>query len=426
MEATHVRADGTCFAHSLRVDDHMFRGKRALSTLDQDSDLSKHMRGGDRAKIVFIHPSDELYGADRILLELVALVPDTVQVEVWLPTDLVHSAKPLCTELESRSVPVRHFDLPILRRAYRRPRDILRLLARTVTTARRLRANRPDIVYCTASSAYLGVLSARLAGVSSAVGHVQEFWWRTDKLVLTPLAAMARQLIAISPAVADALPARLRSRTTVVTNATSDPGATTPLAQRSGPIRYLVASRWNGWKGHRTLLAAWDRAGCPGELVVLGAMPPSGEAVDVAELARALTRPETVDIVGEVDDIAAYIESADVVVMPSDQPEPFGLVAIEAFAAGRPVVASDAGGLHDIITAGRDGWLYPPRDHIALAAVIESLRRPAVTAAGEQARRTFQERYTLDRFARDWCGAMALPMPPATGSTAAPTAHLRR
>ena len=50
-----------------------------------------------RPDLVFIHPSDELYGADRMLLQLLASVGEGHSVEVWLPTDLPHVADALST-----------------------------------------------------------------------------------------------------------------------------------------------------------------------------------------------------------------------------------------------------------------------------------------------------------------------------------------
>ena len=53
-----------------------------------------------RRTIVFLHPSDELYGADRVLLDTLDALPDDVSAQVWLPTDLTHPATPLCAEIE--------------------------------------------------------------------------------------------------------------------------------------------------------------------------------------------------------------------------------------------------------------------------------------------------------------------------------------
>jgi glycosyltransferase involved in cell wall biosynthesis len=351
--------------------------------------------------LVFLHSSDELYGADRMLLEMLAALPPKLPAQVWLPTDVAHPAAPLCTELISRGVDVRHLGLPILRRSYRKPRALAALGARTIRLYRELRAVSPQLVYCTTSAALLAAPVARLARVRRVVTHVQEIWSDADRRVLTGPARLCHRLLAISDAVADSLPPALRRRTTVIANATPEPDQLTWPDDRSGPLRFLVASRWNGWKGHGTLLAAWDHLD-EGELTVLGGPPTVGSATDVRRLVAGLRRPGSVTIAGEVTDTSPFLAAADVVIVPSDQPEPFGLVAIEAFARARPVIASAAGGLLDIVTPGRDGWLFPPGDVAALADVLTTLTRPEVQARGRAARTTYEQRFSTDRFVTEW------------------------
>jgi len=62
-----------------------------------------------------------------------------------------------------------------------------------------------------------------------------------------------------------------------------------------------------------------------------------------------------------------------VALAPSVWSEPFGLVAIEAMAAGRPVIASRTGGLPDFIVDGETGYLVPPNDSVALQMAMERL-----------------------------------------------------
>jgi glycosyltransferase involved in cell wall biosynthesis len=361
--------------------------------------------------LVFVHPSDELYGADRMLLEMVDAAradPRVRSLEVWLPTDLDHPAPELslCGVLERRGVTVRHLDVPVLRRAYRTPVGLARLLGRGLRLFRELRRVHASTLYCTSSATLLAAPVARLARVPRVLGHVQEIWTRADRAALTLPARCCGQLLAISSAAADSLPAALTRRTTVVPNGTPDPGPPVPLAGRTGELRFVVASRWNGWKGHRTLLAAWDEAQTPGTLTVLGGMPASGERTDVPQLVAALSRPHTVEVVGEVADPSPWLEAADVVVVPSDRPEPFGLVAIEALARARPVLASAGGGLVDIVTPEVDGWLFPPGDVAALATVLRRLDRTAVTVAGGRARQTYEARFTEREFGRRWRAAV--------------------
>jgi glycosyltransferase involved in cell wall biosynthesis len=140
----------------------------------------------------------------------------------------------------------------------------------------------------------------------------------------------------------------------------------------------------------------------PGTWSVLGGPPLSGESVDVTALVAGLDDPGSVSVVGEVADSSTAYEEADVVIVPSDKPEPFGLIAIEAFARGRPVIASAAGGLLEIVTPGGDGWFFPPKDAAALAELLSSLTRDDVRTAAVAARRTFDERFTAKRFAEGW------------------------
>jgi glycosyltransferase involved in cell wall biosynthesis len=60
-------------------------------------------------------------------------------------------------------------------------------------------------------------------------------------------------------------------------------------------------------------------------------------------------------------------------VVPSLLPEPFGLVALEAAAVGKPVIASDTGGLRDVVVHGESGLLVPPGDRHALRQAVERL-----------------------------------------------------
>jgi glycosyltransferase involved in cell wall biosynthesis len=66
-------------------------------------------------------------------------------------------------------------------------------------------------------------------------------------------------------------------------------------------------------------------------------------------------------------------EKADICVFPSVWPEPFGRVAVEAMAAGKPVIASRVGGLKDIVVDGKTGFLVKPGDADELAKKINIL-----------------------------------------------------
>ena len=147
-------------------------------------------------------------------------------------------------------------------------------------------------------------------------------------------------------------------------------------------------------KGHAVLLEALATLHGAG-LRVLGAGEGSERAALVAR-ARALGLEETVRFLGRVDDVAELLAAADVAVMPSRH-EGLGVAALEAMAAGLPVIASRVGGLPEAVGEGENGILVAPEDPRALAAAIARLTpdrelRQRLGAAGV---RRVRERFTM-------------------------------
>ncbi|MGQ9512969.1 glycosyltransferase family 4 protein [Thermodesulfitimonas sp.] len=99
---------------------------------------------------------------------------------------------------------------------------------------------------------------------------------------------------------------------------------------------------------------------------------------------------------------AAYGES-EVVVYPSSFDEPFGLVLLEAMAAGKPLVVTRAGGMPEIVVPGETGFIIPRRQPDALAEKILALLRAPDLAhqMGQRARQRVAERFTLERMVRE-------------------------
>jgi glycosyltransferase involved in cell wall biosynthesis len=130
----------------------------------------------------------------------------------------------------------------------------------------------------------------------------------------------------------------------------------------------------------------------------------AGDGPRMAEL-RALCTTLGLDsqvvFLGHREDVPALLSQADAFVLPS-RSEAFPNGAIEAMAAGLPVVASATGGLLDLIDSGRTGVLVQPDDPDALADALEALvLSPARAAAlGSCARDEVSRRYSFDRMVR--------------------------
>lgn len=191
-------------------------------------------------------------------------------------------------------------------------------------------------------------------------------------------------ILAISRAVAEDLPLAMRVRTRVVYNgldlaafdlAAAEP-AELPLPPGDGPVigtvSYLIP-----WKGQEIFLraAAQLLESHPNwRFVVVGdpIFQFRTERDRLERLADDLGIRDRVSFAGHREDIPAVMRALDLFVLPSLY-EPFGRVLIEAMAARRPIVASRAGGVPEIVLDGETGVLVPPGDPEALADAIADL-----------------------------------------------------
>ena len=94
---------------------------------------------------------------------------------------------------------------------------------------------------------------------------------------------------------------------------------------------------------------------------------------------------------------------ADIVVYPTSGEEPFGLVPLEAMAAGKPIIATRSGGLTESVVDGETGFLIPKEDAALLADRLSALlERPDLAAAmGEAGRLHVQASFTRRRMAKE-------------------------
>jgi L-malate glycosyltransferase len=133
----------------------------------------------------------------------------------------------------------------------------------------------------------------------------------------------------------------------------------------------------------------------PARLVLVGDGPDRPEAAYEAE---SLGITDRVIFLGKQDSVAELLACADLFLLPSES-ESFGLVALEAMAAGVPVIASDTGGLREVVVHGETGFLEPVGDVEAMAEagvmVLKDLA--AWKALSDKSRQRAVERFGVDR-----------------------------
>ncbi len=170
-----------------------------------------------------------------------------------------------------------------------------------------------------------------------------------------------------------------------------------------GEILIGICSRLAPDKGQETFLRAAVRVAVlepRARFVVIGDDSIYSDNVEYARMLHRMAEESSLGdrftFLGFRDDMPYIFSGLDVLVNAAWR-EAFGLVMVEAMACGKVVVGTRAGGIPEIVTHGKDGFLFPVRDEQALAEILLDLaRKPELrVAVGAAARRTVLERFGI-------------------------------
>jgi glycosyltransferase involved in cell wall biosynthesis len=253
-------------------------------------------------------------------------------------------------------------------------------------------------------------LAGRLAGVRATYGvsandpvHYARSRWQP--LLLSQVARpFCRGEIAVSEAIGTVLRNDLRlpaSRVHVIANgcdveefAARAASTRAAVRTRGGDPRLLMVAWLQRAKDHETViraLAVLRSRGIRVQFDIAGAASRQAKQEQLLALATSLGVSDSVTFLGHREDIPELMGASDIVVHATHS-EGFGVVLIEAFASGTPLIASDIPACREVLDGGRCGLLVPPRDPHALADAIQrlltddTLRHSLVAAASERVR----------------------------------------
>ncbi len=162
----------------------------------------------------------------------------------------------------------------------------------------------------------------------------------------------------------------------------------------------LRVGRLDRDKGNRTLLESFA-AGFAGRDARLLFVGEGEEREELVRLAERLAIREQVVFAGYRQDVARFLEAADLFVISSWK-EGLPIVLLEAMAARKPIVTTDVGAIGSVIADGRNGLLVPPRDATALAQALRRVTDDPLLAArlAEGAWERYRRNHTLEAMGR--------------------------
>ena len=257
-------------------------------------------------------------------------------------------------------------------------------------------------IHATEAGRHSGWVSGR---ISRQVHAVESWLARESDALIACSASMAAE-------VSELFDPGLSQISVIPNGIDSDRWPFAPRRAHDAPPELLYFGRLEYEKGVHDAIAALPRIrrAHPGTTLTIAG---DGTQLDwLIEVARKHKVLKSVSFTGRADhdELLALLHRADVAVLPSLY-EPFGIVALEAAAAGIPLVTSDVGGLGEAVIDGETGLSCPPRDVAALAsAVCTALADPAAAqrravAARERLTSEFDWHTIADHTAAVYLGA---------------------
>lgn len=342
-------------------------------------------RASERLKVLFVAGSDNLYGANSSLLDILkGLDPERFEpyamslrrgefteqtMRLGIPTFIVSYKLWLWVKIFSRR---------FLVNAWMNGRAVPRIIAL-------IKKHNIDLVYTNSAGVIAGALAARMTG-KKHLWHIREFV-SSHSLPFRLIDRLSDRIIVNSMATQKHLPQKLWDKVLLVYNG-FDPAA----YQANGAERISARGRY-GIREDETLLALVGSINeRKGQKEMLEALPVildkhprvklmfAGEGLDFSKnYEKALHRTvesrgleKSVIFAGFQEDIAKVYQTADILVVPSRY-EAFGRVVVEGMLWGIPVIAARVGGIPEIIEHGKSGILVDSREPQVLADAVSRL-----------------------------------------------------
>ena len=341
-------------------------------------------------KILYLHAGAEMYGADKVLLELIkGLNNDEFETHVILPNDGV-----LVSALESVGVKVKVIDYPILRRKYFNPKGILEYFGSyhrySKQIANYVKENGITLIHNNTTAVLEGIYLKRKLKLP-LIWHVHEIIVKPKAIsdfINFLMGRYADTIVTVSNAVARHVKQSRfvkNDQVQVIYNGVDnevyhimDANIRDQFGIAQDALVIGMVGRVNAWKGQGDFLESVTPIlkANPKAVAFLAGSAFEGEEWRVDELEKAISASP---VAGQIKRIDYYEHTTelynmfDIFVLPSTNPDPLPTVVLEAMACGKPVVGYRHGGVCEMVEEGENGLLATSNQPAELSKVIQEL-----------------------------------------------------
>lgn len=371
--------------------------------------------------ILYLHAGAEMYGADKILLELVT----GLDKSKYRPIVILPETGILAKKLTEAGIETYVVDYPILRRKYFNVRGIVNYATHYVSSSKKIlrllkdKGIKIDIVHVNTTAVLEGIyLKKKLH--AKLLWHVHEIILKPRliyKFISYLIGRYADECIVVSKAVRSHLvesklvdPKKIKVIYNGVDSSIFSPDIETDYLMQEwkvpkDAVKVGVIGRLNAWKGQNDFLDATETLLDEYEnlyLFVIGS-PFAGQEWRTDELKKRIAQNKHSDriIFSEFrKDNAAVHNFLDILVLPSTNPDPLPTVVLEAMASGKPVVGYAHGGICEMVVDGKSGSLAKVNDptdlHRKIAELVASEKKRIFF--GDASRRRQLANFSLTSF----------------------------
>lgn len=346
-----------------------------------------------KKNVLIVNQSAELYGADKALLELIENFPENFNAIVVL-----HEEGPLKVILEKMNVQVIKTSVIKVKRGILKPSFFVTLPFDTIKSfikiKKDLKGKKIDIIHSNATSVFIGAfygfffriphlwhvheIIEKPKKVAQVYPHIINFF---SKLIIYNSKASFYHFLNIKKSIykKSKIVYNGQNRNKPLLNyIEKEAFKKEHLGFNDTNIIIGLVGRINKWKGHVLLLQTFCKLlnNYPDiRLVFIGSPPPNQEFYLEGLNALILENKieDKIKVIPFQNEIWNYYDVLDISVVPSTEPEPFGLVATESMLSMKPVVAANHGGLSEIIVNNETGLFFEPNNSNDLFKQLEKL-----------------------------------------------------
>lgn len=351
-------------------------------------------------RIICLHQSAELYGSDRSFLQVVKYFKISgrySKITVVLPSD-----GPLVNELRDLDVDIKFLNLSLLSKTYLKKFQWGKIIRPLMSVAsKRKFILTYDVLYVNTSVILDFYILAPFLKIKKVL-HVREIPASWLSKVLSPLIRWSNSLV-IFNSYSTQRSFRGVKNSLVIHNAFEgfeNHNKVNLPKNTADCLNILLIGRINSWKGQDFAIDSLSKVGSRNfHLKIVGStsLGNEGQLSHLKEKVTDLGMEGLITFIPFSDDASSFYSWADVVIVPSKKPEPFGRIAIEAMSLGKPVIAANHGGLPEIIQQGFSGFLFEPNSEGSFIHYIESYfnDRKLLEQHGKQALAVYERKFSI-------------------------------